>query len=436
MQALKHETKEAAPNAAPERDGTFPVTPEAAREQAERILVDPLFRYSQRASNLLRFVVDRTLRGQTDELKERIIGIQVFGRVPDYDTSNDSTVRVVANEVRKRLAQYYSKSEHEQEIRIEIPVRSYLAEFRLPQPNAPVPDTDAQPAPAVKVEPAIGPQVQAVVDGNAASAPDNPRTFSGRYTWAILAALVIALAAWKITGFLPVSAIGRFWKPIVNTSRPVLVCVGSPLEDSSPDPAETTEAANPKAPFYDLESHVNVGMKDVTAAEALAEYLRRTGTDSVVRPLQGADLADVRYDPVILYGMYLNEWADRLGADLHFRFRKDSEHGLRWIQDPSNPAARSWAVNISTPYGSIDSDYALITRIRDQTTGRWWVGIAGLTGVGTIAANQLVMDPKAMTTLAGQLPTGWYRKNLQVVLGIKIVQGNPGATKILATYSW
>jgi hypothetical protein len=80
------------------------VDSDAVLRQANLILADPLFRNSKRYSNLLRFIVDRTLKGQIDDLRERVIGIEVFRRSPDYDTSIDPTVRVAASEVRKRLA--------------------------------------------------------------------------------------------------------------------------------------------------------------------------------------------------------------------------------------------------------------------------------------------------------------------------------------------
>src|ERR1700722_19412838 len=83
---------------------------QAVREHLERILLSPVFRNSRRYSGLLRYVVEATLNGDSDHLKERTIGVEVFGRVPDYDTTTDHSVRSGAGEVRKRLAQYYMES--------------------------------------------------------------------------------------------------------------------------------------------------------------------------------------------------------------------------------------------------------------------------------------------------------------------------------------
>ena len=81
----------------------------------------------------LRHVVERTLQGQTSDLKERTLGIDVFGRSPDYDPAADPVVRVSAGEIRKRIAQYYHEPGHETEIRIDLPLGSYLPEFHFPR---------------------------------------------------------------------------------------------------------------------------------------------------------------------------------------------------------------------------------------------------------------------------------------------------------------
>src|SRR5579872_2924067 len=104
----------------------------AIQAQLERILANPLFTHSKRYPNLLRYVVERTLDGHPGELKERTLGIEVFGRNPDYDTNLDPVVRTTAAEIRKRLAQYYQESNHENEPRIDLPLGSYAARFQAP----------------------------------------------------------------------------------------------------------------------------------------------------------------------------------------------------------------------------------------------------------------------------------------------------------------
>ena len=72
----------------------------------ERVLSSPAFRNSKQCQKFLRYVVEHSHAGNDELLKERCIGIEVFGRDPDYDTAADPVVRVRATEVRKRLSQY------------------------------------------------------------------------------------------------------------------------------------------------------------------------------------------------------------------------------------------------------------------------------------------------------------------------------------------
>src|ERR1700746_4162353 len=85
--------------------------PPPARAQVGELLDDILrstpFRTSRQCQDMFRYIVEHSLAGFDDSLRERVIGIEVFGRAPDYDTAEDPVVRVRAADVRKRLAQYY-----------------------------------------------------------------------------------------------------------------------------------------------------------------------------------------------------------------------------------------------------------------------------------------------------------------------------------------
>ena len=89
---------------------------EAVLRQLERLLEHPHFHKSKRFPVFLRFVVTELLAGRGEGLKERTLGIEVFGKEPNYDTTDDPIVRVTAGEIRKRIAQYYQEPGHEQEI--------------------------------------------------------------------------------------------------------------------------------------------------------------------------------------------------------------------------------------------------------------------------------------------------------------------------------
>ena len=94
----------------------------AIQEQLARLLADSHFSQSRRFPSFLRYVVEKTLAGQDDALKERTLGVEIFGRRPDYDTASDPIVRVTAAEIRKRIAQYYQDPGHESELRVSLPL--------------------------------------------------------------------------------------------------------------------------------------------------------------------------------------------------------------------------------------------------------------------------------------------------------------------------
>ena len=416
------------PSLYPKAPAVLLVAPDAVREQAERILADPLFRNSQRYSNLLRFIVDRTLKGQVDELRERTIGIEVFRRTPDYDSSIDPTVRVAASEVRKRLALYYAEPARELELRIEVPVRSYIAEFKVPSQGSVATlidgDQSRQETPAIPKQ-------------------HTPPLVSKRsfplYAGAVLALIAFVLAFWGVRRALsPGSAVDGFWSTVTDGSGSMLICIGSssvgqsPSQLSTPPASEATRAGANELP----PQRGSVPMTDVNLAVALDTFLRGKGMDTVIRPANAVSLSDLRSGPEVLIGSFDNEWTTRLGADLHYRFRRESVEGVRWIDNIADPGNKHWAVDLSIPQDQRSTDYALVSRVLDQTTGQWWIGIGGLTGLGTLAAGQMIVDPKAMATIAPELPKGWEHKNLQMVLAIKVVQGSSGVPRVISTYSW
>jgi hypothetical protein len=140
---------------------------------------------------------------------------------------------------------------------------------------------------------------------------------------------------------------------------------------------------------------------------------------------------------LVLLGLFDNDWVRRLEDDLRFRIRGDSSVGKQWIEDATNPTNKQWSVNMSpTPYDDRETDYALISRVQDLSTGKWWVGVAGLTGRGTQVAHQILIDPKQMAVVSAGFPKNWERKNLQMVLAVKKVPGSPGTFRLLTTYFW
>lgn len=103
---------------------------ELVRSQLEKILASAGFARNERLSGFLRFVIEQTLAGKGDQLKESIIGVEVFGRRPDYDVRRDSAVRTEAGKLRSRLLQYYAGKGAADPLQIELPKGGYIPTFR------------------------------------------------------------------------------------------------------------------------------------------------------------------------------------------------------------------------------------------------------------------------------------------------------------------
>jgi TolB-like protein/Flp pilus assembly protein TadD len=105
-------------------------------QHLEQILGSHAFAGSKRTQEFLRLIVRHALHGEIESLRERMIGAELFGRPIGYDTGNDSVVRVRANEVRKKLALYYSDLKEEKPaLCIELPSGSYVPRFHFEQPG-------------------------------------------------------------------------------------------------------------------------------------------------------------------------------------------------------------------------------------------------------------------------------------------------------------
>jgi hypothetical protein len=380
----------------------------AIREQLERILESPGFRNSRRYPNLLRHVVERTLQGQTSDLKERTLGIDVFGRSPDYDPAADPVVRVSAGEIRKRIAQYYHESGHETEIRIDLPLGSYLPEFHFPRSNEHV---DRLTEPAIV-------------------APLIPEHSHSRRHLGIAIAMSLALVsvAWFRPWARPSSVLDQFWAPVLNPSVPVVLCVGrAPL---SPGVAATPEQL--------LSRPGGIGWPDVVTFARLTGLIQSKGQPYQLRREELATFSELQEGPAILVGAFNDAWTLRLMEGMHFGLHQDGT--VYWIAGQQDPGQRQWKVDLSRKDAQgrpvVGEDYALISRFLNPRTGKIVVVVAGLYASGTEAAGRFLTDARQMELLTGHVPPHWEKKNLQIVISTEVIDRIPGPARVLAAYSW
>src|SRR5581483_1400243 len=101
----------------------------AVRAQLNRILASPVFVNSPRMTRFLKFVVERTLSGTGDQIKEYVVALEVFDKNPQFDPQTDSSVRTEAGKLRARLSRYYEAEGHDDPVVISIPKGSYVPVF-------------------------------------------------------------------------------------------------------------------------------------------------------------------------------------------------------------------------------------------------------------------------------------------------------------------
>ena len=113
-------------SAASQESAGFPAD---VRAQLDKILASPTFQDAELLSSLLRYVVEHTLSGDGDQLKEYRLGTEVFERGTSFDPRIDPVVRVSALRLRNKLKEYYEQYGQNDRLRIDVPKGAYAATF-------------------------------------------------------------------------------------------------------------------------------------------------------------------------------------------------------------------------------------------------------------------------------------------------------------------
>lgn len=396
---------------------------EAVIKELERILGSTVFRNSKRYAAVLRYIVERTLDGSDANLKERTIGIEVFGRAPDYDTASDHVVRSAVAEIRKRLAQYYQEDANGGELRIEVQPGSYVPQFRL-TPDRALPDVAeprAVPVPRRNI---------AVVLPSPARRLAWPRLRWLAYSGAALAAVAAALF------FLlrPSDALDSFWGPILSARNPVLLCIGNLEGGHRSHNSVAPSTVLTVRDFHQLDSQI-VHVYDAMTLLRIAGLMQAKGKLYHSASQSEANFEDLQSGPAVLVGLMNNDWTERLVAKLRFTVEHPNR-GIIIIRDHNNPTRDDWSMDYSAPFMEVTKDYALVLRVRDPKTDQMVVAVAGISVLGTLAAGEFLTNASEMQKLAAVAPKGWEQKNMEIVLSTDVIQGRPGHATIVATSFW
>jgi hypothetical protein len=419
------------------------------REQMNRLLETHHFKNSRRYPALLRFIVEETLAGRGEFLKERLLGIRVFDRPADYDTATDPIVRVTIAEIRKRIAQYYHDEEHDAEIRIELLPGRYMPEFRARREAAverAVVDATEKMPPLGRVVPVVQmplPDVPVVVP------PATRKGFSRRLLYALISVAVVLLGAGSFAGFhwLKPTAVDQFWAPVLRSQQAELLCIpadaGKKIAPSSPSlvggstAAAAKTAKSPDYTYLGYESLAeNVVYSDMLAALDIANVLTTRHHDYRVRLNAATTLEDLHDGPAVLIGGLDNQWTMRALAPLRYHFA-GNDADRYWIADSTRPNFRDWSLDLKLPYAAVMRDYAIIARLHNEETGQPEVIVAGIGMSGTAAAGYFVADEDRLKEVRQQIGAQRFKNSdFEVLLGADVVNGIAGSPKVLAVYAW
>lgn len=412
----------------------------AIEAELQRILNSEFFSGSKRSQDFLRHIVEVALSGRTDDLKERILGVELFGRAPAYDTGEDSIVRGKARDVRRRLAQYNLQRRADQIVRIEVPVGSYVPEFHWLAEIA---------------------------------AEQPPKRRSRVRTAAIAAGLVLVIAMSALFGLHrpPDDPLRAFWKPVIDQPSPVMVCIGHPVvyllskrvheqfrlkraqevalqSSHSDEPTLGQNTVSPpdqyQVPFSPKDivggdiipvPDQFLGVGDAHASFQLASTLRAMQKATFLRVGNDVSFSELRSSPLILVGAFSNRWTLKMTSDLRFAFEYDGVQGKKVVADHKTPG-RIWSPSSMTQVGKVPEDYAIVSRLLNSKSGQMIISAAGITQYGSQAAGEFLTNSALIQQALKDAPQNWERMNMQFVLKTKVIGLAPGPPEVIAKHFW
>jgi hypothetical protein len=430
---------------------SLPIPAEEIRMHLDMILADDEFCSSRRSSELLRHIVERALAGDSESLKERLLGINIFRRRSDYDTSTDAIVRVTASDVRRRLANFYSETPVPT-MRISLPVGSYVPDF-IPLAK-PAPTRLRCEAPKALASTVMEPVPLARDATHCPAETLTVRSFRLAMLIALCAAVTIALiAGWWLRGAVhghgfsqddrnyafyndllgPVGEKSQNDTEIALSNPHVLLYLGlnqpGPLLKDSPKdvavPQEMAAVLNQTAndnqatfPFHHIfvDTTNYTGLGEATVAFGLARLLQATGRTAHLTSARFLNWNSARQEQLVILGApHESAFVQSTLSAANFTIGYDSIHNAHPLPGEQVDYSKSGHA------GELE-DYGLIWMTKSPSGTRVLV-LAGLSSAGTAGIGEFFSDPERMQPIYQQLRAksrnGKFPESWQVLLRIE-----------------
>jgi hypothetical protein len=215
---------------------------------------------------------------------------------------------------------------------------------------------------------------------------------------------------------------------VLADPQPILLCAAkSPFSPSQPLATAQQDS-----------SRAGIAWADVVTLTELAVLVEGKKHPLLLRREDRASFGELQQSATILIGAFNDVWTMRLSDVGRYGF--EHEGTKYWIVDRQNQNARQWGIDLATrnSEGKLDlhEDFAIISRVLNQRTGKMLVTVGGLYGYGTQAAGQFLTDKKYLAKFAARLKSGWESKNLQLVIRTEVIDGTPGPPELIASSVW
>lgn len=417
----------------------------AVLAELARIVEHPSFRGSRRCCRFLEYSVQQVLKGSAqDGLKERTIGIEALQRPRDYDTSEDAIVRVTANEVRKRLAQYYQDTGSSENPVISLPPGSYAVGFHWPAPGV------AEPPPV----------------------PAAPRRWPGRSPWMWASAILLLIAAvavlYRFAGpgrrsGAPVAHLAAnaapgairpdaFWSRFFDRGhktnivlsdaiyREIQFLLGRDLsltEYLSPGyPASLPHSTGPELQrmlaFLDRQQTTSIG--SASLGSRLLAFGIRMGGNPVIRYPRHVNGREFKTDNFILLGSRLSvPWVEMFEPSLNFPLATDKATHQYYLR---NLAPRSGEQPEYRESANQEETYADIAVLPNLSGTGTVLVLNGIDMVATEAAGEFAMNGSLAAALAS-MPGGGRSaaepRFAEILIRVRALAGTAAHVEVVAT---
>jgi hypothetical protein len=419
------------------------------REHVELLLQSPHFRNSKRYPRFLRKIVECSIRGDLDELKERSLGHSVFDRSPDYDTGADPIVRITAGEVRKRLAQYYQEHGHKHEVQISLPVGTYVPDVHFLSDGENSEETDPrledlQRKPLAFSQLADSRIVLSPERHHATlSEPSVPTTLRDRLSrspiWvaclsSAITILIIAAGYFSYQAYRESRdrALHKFWAPVLASSDLASFIIGRATLVMPGDSDPSLRAA-----FQGMQS--KIAISDAFSFSRICALVRSENRNCSMQLSNQASISNMGRQPTILIGLLNNEWSERLTQKLRFRLNSnvdaDGVTHEAWISDTKNPKAY-WGIDFGQRLDAVTRDFGLLARFDSEVTDQPVILVGGLSALGTQSIGEFATDARSMQSLENLLPPGKRFRNVEAVMETEVIDGKPGHSRVVAIDFW